>query len=195
MIGRLSGKLIEVSPPTILLSVQGVGYELFMPADTLFQLPQLGSDLILWTHLSIREDANTLFGFVDRQQRDWFRQLIRINGVGPKVALSILSTYSCAQLSDAVRDKSVKGLTKIPGVGPKMAQRLLVELESLVDKMSPATAAAPTSVHSSIEEVIGALIGLGYKEKSARGALEKVGGAQDSPETLIKAALKELSNL
>jgi Holliday junction DNA helicase RuvA len=199
MIGRLSGKLIEIIPPYVVLSVGGVGYEIAVPADTLFQLPQPGADCIFWTHLVVREDAHLLYGFTKASQRDWFRQLIRISGVGPKVALSILSTFSQDQLIEVVENKSTAWLTKVPGVGKKMAERLLIELTSLVEKLPKTTDAqslsGATSPRVFVEEVIGALMGLGYKEKEARLALKKVSADLDEPQALIKAALQELSSV
>src|SRR5512135_1198924 len=129
MIGRLAGVLLEKNPPQILLDVQGVAYEVDVPMSTFFNLPALHEKVVLHTHLVVREDAHLLFGFGSQDERAAFRQLLKISGVGPKLALSVLSGLSLSDLASAVANKDAGRLTKIPGVGKKTAERLLLELQ------------------------------------------------------------------
>ncbi|ADE10754.1 Holliday junction branch migration protein RuvA [Sideroxydans lithotrophicus] len=190
MIGRLSGTLLEKNPPQIVLDVQGVGYEVDVPMSTFYNLPALHEKVVLHTQLIVREDAHLLFGFLTHEERVAFRQLLKISGVGPKLALSVLSGLSLADLALAVANKDASRLTRIPGVGKKTAERLLLELQG---KFAVAGAGAMAgSVPSSSSDIVNALLGLGYNEKEADWAakqLPKEAGVADG----IRQALKLLS--
>jgi Holliday junction DNA helicase RuvA len=190
MIGRLSGILLEKNPPQIVLDVQGVGYEVDVPMSTFYNLPALKEKVVLHTQLIVREDAHLLFGFLTHEERAAFRQLLKISGVGPKLALSVLSGLSLADLALAVANKDASRLTRIPGVGKKTAERLLLELQG---KFAVADAGATAGlVPSSSGDIVNALLGLGYNEKEADWAarqLPKEVGVADG----IRQALKLLS--
>ncbi len=189
MIGRLTGLVAEKSPPQILLDVQGVGYEVDVPMSTFFNLPGLGERATLLTHLSIREDAHVLFGFLTHEERSTFRQLIKISGVGPKMALGLLSGLSVTELAAAVSAQDTARLVKVPGIGKKTAERLLLELKG---KLAP-DLSMPTQIANDAQaDILQALIALGYSEKEAGLALKKLPqdvGVSDG----IKLALKSLS--
>ena len=129
MIGRIRGTLVEKLPPEVLIDVSGVGYDIQMPMTSLYQLPELGQEVVVYTHFVVREDAQLLFGFADRQERALFRELIKANGVGPKMALTIMSGMSAAQFVQVVNNADVASLVRLPGVGKKTAERLLVEMK------------------------------------------------------------------
>ena len=191
MIGRLSGILLEKNPPQILLDVQGVGYELDVPMSTFYNLPALHEKVILHTHFVVREDAQLLYGFASNEERLAFRQLLKISGVGPKLALSVLSGLSLGDLAAAVANKEVGRLTKIPGVGKKTAERLLLELQGKFS-VSGTHAASGAVVASASNDIANALLALGYNDKEADWAakqLPKEIGVSDG----IRQALKMLS--
>ncbi len=190
MIGRLAGTLLEKNPPQILLEVQGVGYEVDVPMSTFYNLPGVSEKVVLHTHLIVREDAHLLFGFGTLEERAAFRQLLKISGVGPKLALSVLSGLSLADLADAVARKEAGRLTKIPGVGKKTAERLLLELQGKFEVAAPSgkSAAAP----SSSGDVLNALLALGYSEKEADWAAKQLPGDVAVSDG-IRQALKLLS--
>ncbi|MEO8738951.1 MAG: Holliday junction branch migration protein RuvA [Casimicrobiaceae bacterium] len=191
MIGRLHGTLVEKIPPQILLDVQGVAYEVDVPMSTFYNLPNLGDKITLFTHLVVREDAHLLFGFGSEHERRAFRQLIKISGVGARTALSVLSGLSVAELAQAVTMQNSGRLTKIPGIGKKTAERLLLELK---DKLGAdvtsnvgVNRAAPVT-----SDVLHALLSLGYSDKEAVHAVKQL------PEGVavtdgIKQALKLLA--
>ncbi len=200
MIGRISGTLIHKQPPEILVDVAGVGYELQVPMTTLFELPPLGEVVTLVTHHAVREDAHTLFGFARERDRELFRQLIRVSGVGPKLALTILSGMDSDSLVRVVSGGDVKALCALPGVGKKTAERLIVELrDRLADWIeglgktaagTPAAEAAPIP-HDKLTDAEGALVALGYKPAEAARLVAAVDSdeVQDSEE-LIRRALR-----
>ena len=191
MIGRLSGTLLEKSPPQILLDVQGVGYELDVPMSTFYNLPALNEKVVLHTQLIVREDAHLLFGFLTHEERIAFRQLLKISGVGPKLALSVLSGLSIGDLAAAVANKDATRLTKVPGVGKKTAERLLLELQGKFTA-SATGATQGAAAASSGNDIVNALLALGYNEKEAdwaAGQLPKDAGVSDG----IRQALKLLS--
>jgi len=166
MIGRLTGILLEKNPPQILLDVQGVAYELDVPMSTFYNLPVLHEKVVLHTQLIVREDAHLLYGFLSNEERIAFRQLLKISGVGPRLALSVLSGLSLNDLAIAVANKEAGRLTKIPGIGKKTAERLLLELQGkFMVSGAGATRAAPLA--SSGNDIINALLALGYNEKEA----------------------------
>src|SRR5512135_186746 len=173
MIGRIGGTLLEKHPPQVLVDVGGVGYEIDVPMSTFYGLPALGEKVVLHTHLAIREDAHQLFGFATQEERASFRQLLKISGVGPKLALSILSGLSVSELAHAVAGQDVGRLTKIPGVGKKTAERLLLELR---DKLPMADAPALLASGAALagNDIVNALLALGYNEREADWAVKQL---------------------
>lgn len=190
MIERLTGTLIEKDPPHIIVDVNGIGYGLLVTMQTMYQLPQCGDSITLHTHFVVREDAQTLFGFHSQQERALFRALIKVNGVGPKMALSILSGIEPDVFVQCVQDNNVTALTRIPGVGKKTAERLLVEMRDKLDDWTPAVSSAPAS--SVADDAISALVALGYKQKEAEQAVKHVYQADATSEGLIRDALKAM---
>jgi len=186
LIGRLSGRLLSKQPPQILVDCGGVAYELDVPMSTFFGLPATGESVTLHTHLVVREDAHVLYGFATLEERAAFRQLIRISGVGARTALAVLSGLSVAELAQAVALQEPGRLTKVPGIGKKTAERLLLELKGkIADAESrPAAGAAGDVVH--------ALVGLGYSEKEAAAAVKSLPPGVAVAEGL-RAALKALA--
>ena len=192
MIGQLNGTLLDKQPPDILLDVQGVGYEIQVPMSTFYGLPAVGQKIRLHTHLVVREDAHLLFGFATLDERRMFRELIRISGVGPRIALAVLSGLSVADLSRAVADQESGPLQRVPGIGKKTAERLLLELKG---RLAPDLAGSAGSPASSDGDVLRALIALGYSEKEARNAAAKLApgigveeGIRDALKLLVRAA-------
>ncbi|MDG1133775.1 MAG: Holliday junction branch migration protein RuvA [Pseudomonadales bacterium] len=177
MIGRLAGTLVEIEGNTLLLDVGGIGYEIEVSANVLGAGPLIGAELILYTHFVVREDAQLLFGFCDRSERDLYRTYIRINGVGPKMGLALISSIDPGTLSRAVQNNEVGVLTKVPGVGKKTAERLMVELKSRIDTLIPqlpSTTDMPMPSFTSravYQEAEDALLALGYKGNQAQQAI------------------------
>ena len=165
MIGRIHGKLLEKHPPQIVVDVQGVGYELYVPMSTFYQLPATGAEVTLHTHLVVREDAHQLYGFATEHERRVFRQLLRISGIGARTALSVLSGLSVADLREAVSSQDSGRLTKIPGIGKKTAERLLLELRDKIDAVAVASTAAKGDGQAG--DISNALLALGYNEREA----------------------------
>jgi len=191
MIGRLFGILLEKNPPQILLDVQGVAYELDVPMSTFYNLPVLHEKVMLHTQLIVREDAHLLYGFLSNEERVAFRQLLKISGVGPKLALSVLSGLSLNDLALAVVNKEAGRLTKIPGVGKKTAERLLLELQGKFT-ISSSHATSGVAPAKSGSDILNALLALGYNEKEANWAAQQL--AEDtSVSDGIRQALKLLS--
>lgn len=198
MIGRLQGKIIEKSPPEMVLDVQGVGYELLLPMTSFYNLPPVGEQTTVFTHLVVREDAHLLFGFAEKQDRTLFRELIKTNGVGPKLALAILSAMSVSQFANAVEQEELAKLTKIPGIGRKTAERLLVELKGKFKGLTQSDFFAETQPNAIIangqpdpaDEARDALIALGYKPADAEKMVKKVSHTDKSSEQIIRDALK-----
>ncbi|MBY0574939.1 MAG: Holliday junction branch migration protein RuvA [Undibacterium sp.] len=191
MIGRIAGTLVEKNPPQLLVDCQGVGYEIDVPMSTFYNLPALGEKVTLLTHLAIREDAHVLFGFGTGEERATFKQLIKISGVGARTALSILSGMSVADLAQAITLQEAGRLTRVPGIGKKTAERLLLELKGkLGADLGAAGIAVIAGDHSS--DILNALLALGYSDKEALLAMKSVpagSGVSDG----IKLALKALS--
>ena len=193
MIGQLSGKLLNKQPNELLIDVNGVGYELEVPMPTLFALPDVGQTVTLRTHLLVRDDAHILFGFATDTERKLFRALLKVNGVGAKMAIAILSNMAPPEFADCVAAKDVTALTRIPGVGKKTAERLLVEIGDRLDGLGLAGAAvaAPTgSDNAAQQEATEALMALGYKEAETRKMLKSVEAEDLDSAGLIKAALQ-----
>jgi Holliday junction DNA helicase RuvA len=190
MIGRIHGRLVEKHPPQIVVDVGGVGYEVDVPMSTFYNLPATGVEIALYTHLAVREDAHQLFGFATEAERHAFRQLLKISGVGARTALAVLSGLSVSDLRDAVVSQDSGRLTKIPGIGKKTAERLLLELRDKLDAVLAAPAAAKGDGKAG--DVLNALLSLGYNEKEAAWAVKQL------PEGLaiadgIRQALRLLS--
>jgi Holliday junction DNA helicase RuvA len=190
MIGRINGTLAEKSPPQILVDVGGVGYEIDVPMSTFYNLPGIGERVTLLTHFVVREDAQLLYGFLTHEERATFRELVKISGVGPRTALSILSGLSVADLSQAVSRQEAGRLVKVPGIGKKTAERLLLELKGKLgpDLALPAAAAASDAQ----ADIAQALVALGYNERDANAALKALPPGVAVSEG-IKLALKALS--
>jgi holliday junction DNA helicase RuvA len=203
MIGSLRGTLLEKRPPLLLVDVQGVGYEVHAPMTSFYQLPAVGHDVLLHTHFVVRDDAQLLFGFVDKQTRELFRELIRVNGLGPKMALAILSALDTQELVACIRQNHLNTLVKVPGIGRKTAERLLVELRDRVehwtgDGTPSSTVAIPadsgTAGSSIRQDAESALLALGYKPLEAEKAIQRVLKEHEahSSEELIRLALKQM---
>ncbi|MDF0535770.1 Holliday junction branch migration protein RuvA [Shewanella yunxiaonensis] len=203
MIGRLHGILLEKQAPDVLLDVQGVGYELQMPLTSFYELPELNQAATIYTHFVVREDAQLLYGFITKQERSLFRLLIKANGVGPKLALTILSGMTAQEFVNCVERDDIATLVKLPGVGKKTAERLLVEmrdkLKSLLETASGnerefvlKSNYAPPIINSAEEDAMAALLALGYKPAQASKAVSSAFEEGMDSETLIKAALKSM---
>ena len=194
MIGRLTGILLEKNPPQILLDVNGVGYEVEVPMSTFYNLPNTNERVSLCTHLAIREDAHVLYGFGSEDERATFRQLLKISGIGARTALAVLSGLSVAELAQAVTLQETGRLTKIPGIGKKTAERLLLELKDKLAKALPGVSLARSlsPEHSTQADIVNALLALGYNEKEAQLALKQL-PAEIGVSDGIRAALKLLS--
>jgi holliday junction DNA helicase RuvA len=189
LIGRIAGILVEKNFPQIVVSCNGVGYEIDVPMSTFYPLPRTGEEVTLLTHLVVREDAHLLFGFLTAGERGAFRQLLRISGVGPKVALSVLSGMSVEDLSAAVASEDAARLTKIPGIGKKTAERLVLELR---DKLPKALPAARSDATAASADVLNALLGLGYNEREAQAAVKQLPADLQLADA-IRQALKHLA--
>lgn len=204
MIGRLRGTLIEKQPPYLLLDVNGVGYELQAPMTTFYRLPAVGGEVILHTHLSITENLHQLFGFADQRDRSLFRTLIKVNGVGPKLAVAILSGMEADDIARCVRDNNVKALTKVPGIGQKTAERLVIELRDRLKNwdMPQADLLAHGEIQAIATEIDGyaeaesALISLGYKPVDAAKMIAAAAKqkADATSEELIRIALRAMAS-
>jgi holliday junction DNA helicase RuvA len=186
MIGRLSGILLEKYPPQLLLDVQGVAYEVDVPMSTFYNLPANGERVTLFTHLVVREDAHLLYGFGSEGERQAFRQLLKVNGIGAKIALAVLSGLSVAELAQAITLQESGRLTRVPGIGKKTAERLLLELKG---KLAEATSSAAGQQAS---DVVNALVALGYSDKEALAATKGLQPGVSVSEG-IRAALKTLA--
>ena len=198
MIGRLTGVLARKEPPSLLLDVNGVGYELDAPMSTFYDLPATGDRVTLYTHLVVREDAHLLYGFSRESQRQLFRNLLKVNGVGPRVALAVLSGLSEQELITCLVHEDIARLIKVPGIGRKTAERLVIELRDKVDRagVPVAGAARPVSVPADpVQEAISALIALGYKPVEASRAVNGVSQEGLRSEDIIRAALKGLAGI
>jgi Holliday junction DNA helicase RuvA len=191
VIGFVRGKLVIKAPPSLTVDVGGVGYDIDAPMSTFYTLPALGSEVRLLTHLVVREDAHILYGFGTQEERALFRNLLKVSGVGPKMALAILSGVSVEGFAACVKLQDAAALTRIPGVGRKTADRLLVEMRDRLDGLSEAAAAGAPMTESRIEgEAWSALVALGYKPAEVTQMLKPFAGAASSTEELIRRALQ-----
>ncbi len=192
MIGRIQGILVSVHPPRLLVDCQGIGYEVDVPMSTLYQLPQAGQQITLLTHFQVREDAQQLFGFATETEREAFRQLIKISGVGSRTALAVLSGMSVNELAQAIALQEAGRLTQVPGIGKKTAERLCLELKGkLAPDLGFAAGGKPHPIEAS-SEVLQALLALGYSEKEALLALKQI-PPDTSVSDGIRMGLKYLS--
>jgi len=197
MIGRLQGRLLTKQPPRLLVDVGGVGYELEAPMSTCFELPEIGAEVVLVTHLSIREDAHVLFGFLTEAERRLFRDLIRISGVGPKLALAVQSSLTPQALGQCVAQSDVTALTKVPGVGKKTAERLIVELRDKLGGSLDAGGVAVSGLPGRLpvsdapdDEASSALMALGYKPAEVSRLLKSIDTKDLTSEQIIRLALQ-----
>lgn len=207
MIGRLRGLLVDKQAPEILLECAGVGYEVTLPMTSFYHLPQLGQEAIIYTHFAVREDAQQLYGFANQTERKLFRLLIKVNGVGPKLALAILSNMSAGQFVHCVNLNDVTTIVKIPGVGKKTAERLLIEMRDRLkdwgqDIATPVTDGFPMdeitpessllTINNNKDDAVTALVSLGYKQVQADKAIRAIYRDESSSEDLIRDALKSM---
>ncbi len=197
MIGFLRGKLVHKAPPLLVLDVQGVGYELEAPMTTFYDLPLVGTEIMLHTHLVVREDAHSLFGFAHEADRALFRTLIKITGVGPKLALAILSGQSAEAFQLCIRNNDTQALVRLPGVGKKTAERLVIELRDRLPVLTGGSIAAFNSTQSTLptannhqQEAISALCSLGYKPLDAAKMVQNINSQDKSCEDIIRLALQ-----
>jgi holliday junction DNA helicase RuvA len=192
MIGSIRGRIASKTPPQLLVEVGGVGYEIEAPMSTFFLLPSLGEEVLLLTHLVVREDAHILYGFGTHDERRLFRSLIKVSGVGPKIALALLSGINVEAFAMCVQNQDIAALTKVPGIGRKTAERLVVEMK---DRLAPPSetvvnaVAGPPGANPEAE-AFGALVALGYKPAEATRLLKAAGPGTHSTEELIRRALQ-----
>ena len=184
MIGRIQGTLVSVHPPRLLVDCQGVGYEIDVPMSTLYQLPEVNQKITLLTHFQVREDAQQLFGFATETEREAFRQLIKISGVGSRTALAVLSGMSVNELAQAIAMQEAGRLTQVPGIGKKTAERLCLELKGKLAPDLGIVGGKPQAIEAS-SEVLQALLALGYSEKEAHLALKQI-----PPDTTVSDGIR-----
>jgi holliday junction DNA helicase RuvA len=198
MIGFLRGKLIHKAPPILLLDVQGVGYEVEAPMTTFYNLPAIGAEILLHTHLVVREDAHILFGFSTAADRTMFRTLIKVNGVGPKLALTILSGQTAEEFHRCIQNNDTQTLVRLPGVGKKTADRLVIEMRDRLPDLGDSPALSAERVSSVLhivngnprQEAVSALCSLGYKPLDASKMVQNIGVEGKSCEDIIRLALQ-----
>ena len=195
MIGHLKGRIINKNPPEVLIEVEGIGYEVLCPMSTFYELDNLSEDILLFTHLSIKEDAHTLFGFITKDEKNVFRELIRVNGVGPKVALAILSNLSVNSLVQCISTEDADLLAKTPGIGKKTALKLIVELQDRLGKLELSGSLVSSkefkqSSNPNSRQAIEALQSLGFKVKEANKMVSTIDDQDLSTEQIIRLALQ-----
>lgn len=191
MIGSLRGSLSFKQPPSIIIECNGVGYDVETPMSTFFQLPAVGEELFLFTHLLVREDAQILYGFATDTERSLFRLLLRVRGVGAKIGLAILSSMSVADFNRCIEYEDTTALSKIPGIGKKTAERLVIELRDRVDKAAPGQAVNVSVGKGAKAEAVDALIALGYRPAEVNKLVSALETDGQSAEDIIRAALKQ----
>lgn len=200
MIGQIRGIILEKQPPQLVVDVQGVGYEIDAPMGTFYQLPEVGKEVRLFTHFVVREDAQLLYGFYTRDERLLFRALLKVNGIGPRSALTILSSTAPEEFVRCVLNNDTVTLVRVPGIGKKTAERLIIEMR---DKLSDWYKAKPVDGmvqqlheqggrHQTVQDAISALIALGYKQQEANRAVAKMDDGSASSEELIRRSLREM---
>lgn len=200
MISRLVGVLVEKTPPAILVDVAGVGYEVEVPLSTLTRLPETGAEIVLHTHFVVREDVQLLYGFYDKLERQVFRSLIKVNGVGPKLALALLSGMDVTEFVACIQHNDVQTLVRLPGVGRKTAERLIIEMRDRLDEWGVsgerdgiATLSATANTRAVLRDAETALISLGYKPPEASRVISSIKDEELNLEGLIKEALKRMN--
>ncbi len=189
MIAQLRGRLVRLTPPSLTIDVNGVGYELEAPMSTVYNLPSIGSELVLLTHQVFRDDAQLLFGFSTADERMAFRELIRVSGIGPKIALAVLSGISVDQLRVELSQQNSAAFKRIPGIGQKTAERLVLELRGRFNSSEAVLTSSSTGIQN---DVVSGLIALGYSDKEARLAIRELDGSVSVSEGM-RLALKQLS--
>ncbi len=191
MIGFLRGIIVSKQPPLLIIEVGGVGYEVHAPMSTFYHLPDLQQPAVLLTHLVVREDAHLLYGFAQSQERDLFRALIKVNGIGPKLALSILSGINTSEFIQCVQENDISRLVHIPGVGKKTAERLIIETRDVLAQwMAAAEIATFSTEQRYVQDAVSALTALGYKPYDAQRAIKQVQHSGRNSEELIRLALQ-----
>ena len=200
MIGRLRGEIVHRQPPFLMLEVNGVGYELEAPMSTFYNLPTGSEQVILFTHLAVRDDAHVLYGFSSESERTLFRTLLRVSGVGAKMALAILSGMSAADFARCVQTEDIAALVRLPGIGRKTAERLIVEMRDRLDRLDgiadvtrPTLAKGAASADNPVSDAVGALIALGYKPVEASRMVRAVDSEGLNSEEIIRGALKAVA--
>lgn len=193
MIGRLNGKLIEKRPPIIVIECHGVGYELEAPMSTIYELPEIGENVVIFTHLTVRDDAHLLYGFLTESERKLFKTLLKINGVGNKMALVILSGMSTIEFSSCVRSGDWSALVSLPGVGRKTAERLVLDMRDKIDQISlDASNHGQKADSNKVDDAVAALVSLGYKQADAEKYVDRLSGDFSSSEEIIRQVLKNV---
>lgn len=199
MIGQIRGIILEKQPPQLLVDVAGVGYEIDAPMGTFYQLPDIGSEVILFTHFVVREDAQLLYGFFTRDERLLFRTLLKVNGIGPRLALTILSSTTPEEFVHSVLNNDTGSLVRMPGVGKKTAERLVIEMRDKLSNWTNTAREGATLIksentyrHQALQDAISALITLGYKQQEANRMVTRIDDGSASSEELIRRALREM---
>ena len=192
MIGKLNGKLVEKRPPVIVIDCHGVGYEVEAPMSTIYELPEIGENVVLCTHLAIRDDAHLLYGFLTESERKLFRALLKINGVGTKMALVILSGMSVSDFFSCVRSEDWASLVSLPGVGRKTAERLVLDMRDKIDKILPDSDMSSSSQSSIVDDAVSALVSLGYKRQDAEKYVDNLDSNLSTSEEIIREVLKNV---
>ena len=192
MIGKLNGKLVEKRPPVIVIDCHGVGYEVEAPMSTIYELPEIGENVVLCTHLAIRDDAHLLYGFLTESERKLFRALLKINGVGTKMALVILSGMSVSDFFSCVRSEDWASLVSLPGVGRKTAERLVLDMRDKIDKILPDSEMGSSSQSSTVDDAVSALVSLGYKRQDAEKYVDNLDSSLSTSEEIIREVLKNV---
>jgi Holliday junction DNA helicase RuvA len=197
MIARLAGTLIHKLPPLMVIDVGGVGYEVEAPLSVFYDLPETGQAIVILTHLSIKDDSHTLYGFSSESQRTVFRQLLKVSGIGAKLALAILSGASSEELARYVAEGDAAALTRLPGIGKKTAERIIIELRDKLDVIphsaAPGPGSHPAAPASAVSEAIAALNSLGYKPQESSSMVRAVAEPDMTVEEIIRLALKSMA--
>jgi len=202
VIGRLRGEIVIKQPPMLLLEVNGVAYEIEAPMSTFYNLPEQGQQVTLFTHLLVREDAHILYGFHDESEKLLFRTLLKVNGVGAKMALAILSGMTAEEFAFCVQSDDTSALVRLPGIGKKTAERLIVEMRDRLDKLEAVSStampashpASDTAASSPVADAVSALVALGYKPSDASRMVRNVDAADLGSEEIIRAALQSVTS-
>lgn len=199
MIGKIRGIILEKQPPQLVVDVHGIGYEINAPMSTFYQLPDVGQEVILFTHFIVREDAQLLFGFYSQDERHLFRTLLKVNGVGPRLALTVLSSATTDEFVQSILNNDTASLVRLPGVGKKTAERLVVEMRDKLGDWTNAKSGEGATLarkegprQQVLQDAISALISLGYKQQEANRFVSKSDDGKANSEELIRRALREM---